>query len=96
MIDLAKEHIDILKNIIKKELPDCEILLFGSRVNGNAREFSDIDIALKSNMPIDKNAIWSIKENLEESNLPYLVDIVDLNSISDEFCKAILQNYQTL
>ncbi len=92
MIDLTLEQINTLKETIQKELPDCEILLFGSRANGKAREFSDIDIALKSNNAIDKNKLWTIKENLEESNLPYIVDIIDFNLVSPEFSKAILAN----
>ncbi len=72
--------IDDLKRFLKEyfEGYKVEIYLFGSRAKGTHMEGSDIDIAILSEEDIsDRIAI--LRAILEESNLPYKVDIVDLN-----------------
>ncbi len=72
--------IDDLKHFMRKYFEGCrvEIYLFGSRARGTHVEGSDIDIAILSEEDIsDRIAI--LRAILEESNLPYKVDVVDLN-----------------
>src|SRR5262245_4979451 len=53
--------------------------LFGSRAAGTARAFSDIDVALEAAVgPIDPGLLANRVERLEESTVPYRVDLVDL------------------
>lgn len=59
-----------------------EIILFGSRAEGRSNSTSDYDIALKAAGQIPVQIISAIKEKLEESNIPYKIDIVDYRSIS--------------
>ena len=58
------------------------VFLFGSRTRKNASRFSDIDIGLVSNVDISRE-ITLLKETIEESNIPYKVDIVDLSQDRD-------------
>ena len=69
--------------------PHAEIYLFGSRVRGTHAKWSDIDIALKSEQKISKYAIGEAKSMLEASNIPYKVDIVDFNAVSDDMRESI-------
>jgi predicted nucleotidyltransferase len=73
--------IDDFKNLLSIffQSVDVEIYLFGSRAKETNSEFSDIDIGILSKKDI-KNKILLLKEILEESNLPYKVDIVYLNN----------------
>ena len=84
MIDLEEKYIEFVKNIISRYLKEYKLYLFGSRVKGTARKFSDIDLAIQS-----KYMTRQIKDKLqvefENSTLPYEVDIVDLNNILDDF-----------
>jgi type I restriction enzyme S subunit len=43
MIDLSAENLTLLKQLITKYLPNCEIRVFGSRIHGTAKPYSDID-----------------------------------------------------
>ncbi len=53
--------------------------LYGSRARGNARRFSDIDIALSAgDRPVPAAVLAALAESLEESRIPFHVDIVDL------------------
>lgn len=66
-----------------------DLIVFGSRIKGTHQKFSDLDLCLKGNYPIDLFEISRIKEALSESDLPFTVDLVDYNSVSDGFKKII-------
>lgn len=65
--------------------------VFGSRALGTNRKNSDIDIALNSSSPIDKLKIIQIKDQLESSDLPFLVDIIDLSTTTNRFKSIALK-----
>lgn len=90
MIDLDEKYINFLKKIISCYLDDYKLYMFGSRVNGNARKYSDIDIAIKSDK-LTSSIKSKIELDFENSTLPYEVDVVDLNTISDDF-KNLIKN----
>ena len=89
MIDLENKYIEFIKNTINNVLTDVEIYIFGSRVQGVAKKYSDVDIALKSSEKIEFSDILRIKSLFEDSTFPYKVDIVDLDSIKPEFLSII-------
>lgn len=96
MIDLSTENLTLLKKIISEFIPKCEIRVFGSRVNGSAKPYSDLDIAIKCNEKIDRKIFNGLKEALQESTLPIRVDILDWSSISEEFREVIEKGYEVL
>jgi predicted nucleotidyltransferase len=46
MINLENTYLMEILSILKQYVPDCEARVFGSRVNGKAQRFSDIDLVL--------------------------------------------------
>lgn len=57
--------------------------LFGSRATGNARRFSDIDIALDAGgKPVPIALMVRLMSLLEESHIPFRVDLVDMQGVS--------------
>lgn len=68
------------------------VFIFGSQVAGKTRKFSDIDIGIKSSKAIPWWKLAAIDEALEESNLPYTVDVVDFNLVSEKFKKVAEKN----
>ena len=89
MIDLSPAHTTIIKQIIKKEIPNCKVIIFGSRVTGTAKPYSDIDMAVISKDGLDKNKLWELREAFEESNLPFCVDVLDWHRLSKGFQDSI-------
>ena len=85
MLDLDPKYINFIKEIILPEIPNVEIYIFGSRVQGNALEYSDVDIALKNEEKISIESILKLRIKFENSTFPYKVDIVDLKNLKDEF-----------
>ena len=93
-IDCMENYLETAKDILLQRLKDQPIkaYLFGSRAKGNARRNSDIDIALSSNL---SDLLWvlsQIREDFEESSIPYHVDVVDLNSFDDAIKQKILKD----
>ena len=64
---------------------DVRVYLFGSRAHNKAGRYSDIDIALLPKTVLPFSVISLIKEALEESSVPYFVDVVDLSKTDDLF-----------
>jgi uncharacterized protein len=99
MIDVKDSDLGIIKSILKKNLSDykCEVRAFGSRVTGKAKKFSDLDLAVvKKGKEIPLSVLESIKDELSASNLPFTVDIVDYNSISNKFREIIEERFESL
>jgi type I restriction enzyme S subunit len=96
MIDLSPIHTAIIKQILEKELPNDEVIIFGSRANGTAKPYSDIDLAVISENGIDKNKLWELREAFEESDLPFCVDVLDWNRLSKSFQDSIKSDYKKL
>jgi len=82
---------DELISIIIKHLPHATIYLFGSRARSTHSPGSDIDIAIDAERPISWSTLGEIKEAIEESMVPFFVDIVDVNSVSEDMKKRIME-----
>jgi predicted nucleotidyltransferase len=59
---------------------DAEVWLFGSCARGDAFQHSDIDIAILPHDELPSGFFSDLAESVEESSIPYDVDIVDLRS----------------
>lgn len=46
MIDIEKKFLNEIKHILAVNMPQYKAVVYGSRVSGKARKFSDLDIAL--------------------------------------------------
>ncbi|MBR2215229.1 MAG: nucleotidyltransferase domain-containing protein [Selenomonadaceae bacterium] len=65
------------------------ICLFGSWARGTQRRSSDVDIAIKCDSPDSRTKIAELRELLEESTIPYRVDVVDMNFASETILTEI-------
>ena len=83
-------HKTELLNIIHKYLPNCKVLLFGSRARNQERAGSDIDLALDNGEKISWGTITKMLIDIDETTLPMSIDLVDLYSVDDEFKKQVL------
>jgi predicted nucleotidyltransferase len=60
-----------------------KVILYGSRAMGNYRAGSDIDIALVTGDGFSYNELARLKTELDDSSLPYFVDVSILNRINN-------------
>jgi len=84
---LTEEYIELLKNIFSKHDSIEEVIVYGSRAKGNYTERSDIDLAMKEKTS-NRHLIGEILLDIDDSNLPYLVDLQDYNKIKNNELKA--------
>lgn len=80
---LSDEQIIEIKKIFSQKPKVKEAILFGSRSLGTHKKTSDIDIALKGDIPYDM--ILKIKSILnEETFIPFFFDILDYKRINNK------------
>ena len=92
-LDLTPEQLSIVREILANHVPGREVLAFGSRVNGRARKFSDLDLAVMGEEPIGLSVMAGINEAFTESDLPFKVDIVDWPTTNDNFREIIRREF---
>ncbi|NCN71182.1 MAG: nucleotidyltransferase domain-containing protein [Betaproteobacteria bacterium] len=87
MLELATRHQQQIQHLLLARLPHVTAVAFGSRVTGwqhggSPKPYSDLDIALWGVRPTDDIALAHLRADLEESALPWRVDISNANSLS--------------
>lgn len=68
-----------------------KIYLFGSQASGKARRYSDIDVAVLPLETIPGHVLSDVHEALEESNILYDVDVVNLSEVDEKFRQRVLK-----
>jgi predicted nucleotidyltransferase len=89
-IMIKPEHLALLKKICNSAVPGRTVWAYGSRVKGTARERSDLDLVV---IDAHRDDVISLKEIFDESDLPFIVDVMDWNLIPDHFRENILGAY---
>ncbi len=78
MIDLDPSHLEVIHDILQSQLPHHEVLAYGSRVEGGARSYSDLDLAVRA--PAGRasaSRLAAARDAFSESDLPIMIDLVD-------------------
>lgn len=96
MID--RKSLKTLKSIVFRYLNSKEykVFIFGSRAIGFNHKFSDVDIGIVGKKKIPHEKLYDIIEELEESDIPYLVDVVDFSTADKKFKDLALKKVMYL
>ena len=92
-IDLAPAYEEAIRKILKKHIPDAAVWAFGSRAKWTAKDTSDLDLVIISDKKTSSKVMTLLKLDFEDSELPFKVDILDWQSISEEFQGVIKKEY---
>ena len=92
MIDLPPGDLALVKSILRDHVPERRILAFGSRVMGMVKAYSDLDLCLMGDTPLELNRLAHLEEAFSESTLPIKVDIVSWASLTEFFRRIIEEN----
>ena len=85
MLNLEEKYLKIIREILKKY--PYSFFVYGSRIKGNARKFSDLDLCYKENIP--SKDIVNLEWEFEESDLPFKVEFIDWDICSSRFKERI-------
>ena len=77
---MRQQILDMVKKVVLDEISNepVKVYLFGSWARGEEHVSSDIDIAVDSIDGVHLENLARLREALEESAVPYRVDVVDL------------------
>lgn len=77
---LTDSQQELIQQIVINPLlqASARVYVFGSRARGSHQKFSDLDLLIieRKDRPVTDSTLSAIKENAEESMLPFKIDLV--------------------
>lgn len=79
---VAERHLEAIVRLVEREIPECEVWVFGSRADGSSYDGSDIDLAIRGSSRdgtdscVNWSKIFDLQNGLDESDIPYMVDLM--------------------
>lgn len=96
MLSLSNKYVMLVKEILAKHVSDYEIRVFGSRISGAHKEYSDLDLVIMNDQPLDVQVRTQLRNDFEESVIPIKIDFVEWADLSDSFKKIIEEKNEVL
>ena len=89
-IDIRADHLRIVQTVLRRHLLDgVRVWVFGSRATWVTKDSSDLDLALEGDTDIPQRSLSALEMAFEDSDLPFVVDIVDVNRIGERFRQIV-------
>ena len=92
-VKVTSDELKLVREILHNLVPEREVWAFGSRVQKNSREYSDLDLVVLGETPLSLAQRADLTEAFDESDLPFRVDLVDWASANENFKKIIREKY---
>lgn len=94
-LHLPEPYLLMVQDILKTYLPTAEVWAYGSRVNGDYYDASDLDLVVRQPGDLSRRQshLGDVVEAFSDSNIPVIVQIVDWAAISSAFHAEIMVNY---
>ena len=91
---LPRRYRDQLEALLREYVPGVEVWAYGSRVNGESHEGSDLDLVLRGPAlePLD-GGFYDLLKAIEKSNIPILVQAHDWAMLPASFHREIERDY---
>lgn len=91
-IKMDKAHELLVRSLVKTMLPQNPVWAFGSRVHGTPKPHSDLDLVIIDPPVVPPEKLALLKLDLEESDLPFRVDVLIWSELNVEFKNIIKKN----
>ncbi len=88
-IDITPHDWSVVKQILLMYVPYYDVWAFGSRATWTAKAYSDLDLAVITDIRFSLANMAHLQAAFEESDLSIKVDVVDWTATSDAFRKII-------
>ena len=86
---ITEKEQKIIERILDKYRKDYAFFYYGSRVKGTYEKTSDLDILVKGKAEMPSAVLQGIKEEFDNSDLPYIVNFSDYYKLDGSFYKRI-------
>ena len=94
-LHLPPRYLEMVREVLRRYLPQAEVWAYGSRVRGDCHDTSDLDLVARNpaglTQPLPQ--VYDAAEAFSASNLPLIVQIVDWARIPKAFHGEILAGY---
>ncbi len=87
-VDITPQQREIILALFGSHLPNTKVWVYGSRVKGSARPNSDLDMVVFAS-PGQSTSVFLLKEALDESDLPFRIDLFVWDEVPEQFRKNI-------
>lgn len=90
---LEPKYLEELRGIVHSNVDTrrWKPVIFGSRATGQARKTSDIDIGLIGPEKLPDEVHAKLWDELDKSDIPYVMEIVDVSQTKPEFREIALK-----
>lgn len=92
-LQISEQELKIVQAILAEYLPNTPVWAFGSRVKGNSGRYSDLDLAIHTEKPLDFVQLAKLEQAFSDSDLAWKVDLLDWAATSESFKKIVTENY---
>lgn len=92
MIDIKRKYLDELTDIFSAYCPKAEIWAYGSRIKNESHSGSDLDLTVKDFNEAGKSIV-KLREILNDSDIPFLIEIQEFDRLPEAFQNEILKKY---
>jgi predicted nucleotidyltransferase len=83
----------VVVQILQRFLPsEAQVWVFGSRARGTKKRAADLDLAIDAGRPLTFSEQCQLEYAFEMSELPYRVDIVDMQVAHGVFRENVLRD----
>ena len=93
---MTTQTLSDLRSILEEYLPESEVFLVGSRARGTSKRYADIDLLLTRPPRLSKEHRALIKSAFEESNIPYRVDLIEADDLTESFRERLMGDAESL
>ncbi len=97
-LHLPEAYRQMVQTVLHRHLPQAEVWAYGSRVNGDHHEASDLDLVVRQDgdAPTRMRLTEALREAFSDSDLPVIVQVVDWAALPESFRAEISHNYVVL
>ena len=97
-LHLSSRHREEIEALLHKHLPGVEVWAYGSRVNGQSHDGSDLDLVLRGPKlaEIGTSQLGEFIEALQNSTIPFLVEARDWARLPESFHREIEREHVVL
>ncbi len=85
---ISEKEKALLLELVRRHLPGVSVWAYGSRVGGKSSPRSDLDLVVFASAEQSRQ-VYDLRESLEESNLPFRVDLFIWEELPESFQKNI-------
>ena len=94
-IDITAKQRKIVTDLLERHLPNTTAWVYGSRAKWASRPQSDLDLVVFAT-PEQNGRVSDLREALEESSLPFRVDLFVWDTVPEQFRKHIKRDHVAL